>query len=257
MSTSVSSRAVRQHLLRGLRAVADPDRALQQQVYMKSTMPYLGVTTPVQRKIARAVFQARAMPDAATWRNVVLDIWRHAKFREERYCAMELAGFRAYRDWLNPQAMPMLEELIVTGAWWDYVDAIASNMVGAILKNNRSELTPLLAGWATDDDMWRRRTAILAQLKFKAETDEQLLFHAIEASMASPEFFLRKAIGWALREYSKTRPEVVIGYVHRHRNELSGLSKREGLKVMLKQGRVSEIPAEDSAAGPDELYSDT
>lgn len=242
MSKSTTSRAIRQQLLRELRAVADPDRALQQQAYMKSAMPYLGVATPAQRKIARAVFQAHPMPDAARWRNVVLDIWRQAKFREERYCAMELAGFRAYREWLTPQAMPMLEELIVTGAWWDYVDAIASNMVGAILKNNRSELTTLLTGWATDDDLWRRRTAILAQLKFKAETDETLLFYAIEASVDSPEFFLRKAIGWALREYSKTRPKVVIAYVRRHRHELSGLSKREGLKVMLKEGRVSGIP---------------
>ena len=100
---------------------------------MKSVMPYLGVVAPAQRKVARAVFEARPLPDPDRWQAVVLDIWRKAKYREERYCAMELAGLRDYRHWLTPDVMPMLEELIVTGAWWDYVDAIAINMVGPIL----------------------------------------------------------------------------------------------------------------------------
>ena len=209
---------------------------------MKSVMPYLGVVAPDQRKVARAVFEARPLPDSDRWQAVVLNIWRKAKYREERYCAMELAGLRDYRDWLTPDAMPMLEELIVTGAWWDYVDAIAINMVGPILAAHSHTLTTLLKGWAIDDNMWRRRTAILAQLKFKSGTDETLLFYAIESSMDSREFFLRKAIGWALREYSKARPDVVVSYVRRHRKRLSGLSKREALKVLVKQGRVKEIP---------------
>jgi 3-methyladenine DNA glycosylase AlkD len=242
MSKPSTSNAIRRHLLRDLRAVADPTKAPQQQAYMKSDMPYLGVVTPAQRKVARDVFKAHPIADRARWTAAVLDIWRKARYREERYCAIELAGYTAYRQWLTPQAMPMLEELIVTGAWWDYVDAIAINMVGAILADNRDELTALLTRWATDDDMWRRRTAILAQLKFKARTDEALLFHAIESSMDSKEFFLRKAIGWALREYSKTHPDVVVAYVRKHRQRLSPLSKREGLKVLLKQGQVAGIP---------------
>lgn len=103
-------------------------------------------------------------------------------------------------------------------------------------------MKPLLKRWATDDDMWRRRTAIICQLKFKSATDEALLFHAIEASKLSREFFLRKAIGWALREYSKTEPQVIIDYITTNADTLSGLSKREGLKVLLKQGAVSGIP---------------
>ena len=242
MSRATPSRAIRRHLLRDLRAVADPARAPQQQAYMKSAMPYLGVVTPDLRKVARATFIAHPLSEAATWRGTVLDIWRKAKYREERYCAVELAGYRSYRKWLTPDAMPMLDELIVTGAWWDFVDAIAINLVGHVLASHPVETTSLLTAWSTDDDLWRRRTAILAQVKFKTETDEVLLFHAIESSMDSSEFFLRKAIGWALREYSKTRPEVVVGYVRRNADKLSGLSKREGLKVMLKQGRIKNIP---------------
>ena len=242
MSEPTSSYAIRRHLLRDLRAVADPTKAPQQQAYMKSEMPYLGVIAPTQRKVARVIFKAHPLPDSARWRDAVLDIWRKARYREERYCAMELAGYKPYRQWLTPQAMPMLEELIVTGAWWDYVDAIAINLVGPILADHPDELTQLLTRWATDDDLWRRRTAILAQLKFKARTDEALLFRAIESSMDAKAFFLRKAIGWALREYSKTHPDVVIAYVHEHRQRLSPLSKREGLKVLLKQGRVDEVP---------------
>jgi 3-methyladenine DNA glycosylase AlkD len=240
--SGTSNTAIRRQLLRELRAVADPGKAAQQQAYMKSAMPYLGVVVPTQRKIAKSVFAAHPLADAARWQTLVLDIWRQAKFREERYCAIDLTGLSRYRKWLTPAAMPMFEELIVTGAWWDYVDAIAINLVGRILAAHPEELTPLLMRWATDADLWRRRTAILAQLKFKANTDEALLFYALEASMEVKEFFLRKATGWALREYSKTRPDVVIAYVRKHRTQLSPLSKREGLKVLLKSGRIDSIP---------------
>ncbi len=241
VTTSAGS-VIRRRLLADLRAAADPARAAQQQAYMKSQMPYLGVVTPIQRKLARAVFAAHPLAEPTAWQEAVLVIWRQAQHREERYCAIELAGYRAYRHWLTPQAMPMLEELIVTGAWWDYVDAIAVNLVGTILAAHRDALTPLLTRWATDDDLWRRRTSILAQLKFKTETDEALLFHAIGSSADASEFFLRKAIGWALREYSKTRPDAVMAYVHKHHARLSPLSKREALKVLLKSGRISTVP---------------
>ena len=241
MTKPPGSHAIRRHLLRELRAVADPNKAPQQQAYMKSEMPYLGVVMPVQRKIARAVFKAHPLPDPASWRHVVLEIWRNAKFREERYSAMELAGSSAYHQWLTMDAMPMLDELIVTGAWWDYVDTIAINLVGHILAANHSQLTPEMTRWARDDDLWRRRTSILAQLKFKARTDEALLFYAIESSMDSSEFFLRKAIGWALREYSKTHPTVVARYIGKHDQQLSPLSKREGLKVLSKKGQVQPV----------------
>ena len=103
--------------------------------------------------------------------------------------------------------------MIVTGAWWDYVDQLAGKHMGHLLATHPEDIRPVLLRWAGDDDIWRRRTAILAQLRFKDRTDPGLLFAVIEPSIARKEFFLRKAIGWALREYSKTRPDAVTRYV--------------------------------------------
>ena len=126
----------------------------------------------------------------------------------------------------------MIEEMIVTGAWWDYVDQLAAKHMGHLLASHPGDVRPVLVSWATGEDIWRRRTAILAQLRFKADTDTGLLFSAIEASISDKEFFLRKAIGWALREYSKTAPGVVAGYVADNHHRLSALSRREALKVI-------------------------
>ena len=136
----------------------------------------------------------------------------------------------------------MIEEMIVTGAWWDFVDHLAGVHLGRILAAFPGEIRPVVWRWATDDDMWRRRSSILVQLRFKDATDTELLFHTIDASTDSKEFFLRKAIGWALRNYSKIEPDTVVDYVTANADRLSGLSKREALKVLKKQGVVAAIP---------------
>jgi 3-methyladenine DNA glycosylase AlkD len=233
---------LRDNVVARLRAAGDPERAEGQQRYMKSTMPYHGVVTPDMRRIAQAVFADHPLADAATWEAEVLELWRDATHREQRYVAVELAEHKPYRPWLDPSRAPMIEEMIVTGAWWDFVDRLAGVHMGHLLARFPDEIRPMMWRWATDDDMWRRRTSIIVQLGRKATTDTELLFHAIESSVDSTEFFLRKAIGWALREHSKTDPDVVIDYVTAHADELSGLSKREGLKVVRKQGLVTEIP---------------
>ena len=232
--------ALRTAVIHSLEAAADPERAAGQQRYMKSEMPYHGVTTPVMRKLARAAFRDHPLDDRADWETAVLMLWRQATHREQRYVAIELADHRPYRRWLDPRALPIVEEMIVTGAWWDFVDALAANHLAAILDSDRATIRPVMWEWATDDlaaenaprdgGLWRRRSAILVQLKAKERTDEELLFHAIEASMDSTEFFLRKAIGWALRQYAYTAPDTVVSYVEHHADRLSGLSKREALK---------------------------
>ena len=214
-----------------LRAAADPLRAPQQQAYMKSEMPFLGVTVPQCRRIAGAVFEANPLPDAGAWEAAVLDLWRTASHREERYAAVELLLFKRYSRWLEPERAPLIEELVVTGAWWDYVDAIAGRGMGAMLAAHPRPVKPLLREWAEDDDVWKRRTAILAQLRARRETDRQLLADVIRPSIAHPEFFLRKGIGWALREFSKTDPDWVVAFVESHAG-LSSLSRREALKYL-------------------------
>ena len=198
-----------------LRAAADPDRAPQQQAYMKSEMPFLDVAVPQCRRIATSAFRTHPLPDADAWEAAILGMWREAAFREERYAAVELLTLPRYSRWIEPWSVPLIEELVVTGASWDYVDAIAGRAMGAMLTVHPQPTKTLLRRWARSDNVWKRRTAILAQLRSRQATDRTLLADVIEPSIGEREFFLRKGIGWALREFSKTDPDWVIR-VHRH-----------------------------------------
>ena len=229
---------IRESALAAMRAAADPARAAQQQAYMKSAMPFFGVGVPQCRRIAHAVFRAQPLADAGAWELAILDLWRNAAHREERYAAVELLLFRAYARWLEPARLPLVEELVVTGAWWDYVDAIAARGMGAMLAAHPRPVKAALREWAHDDDIWKRRTAILAQLKARQATDTALLADTIRPSIGEPEFFLRKGIGWALREYSKTDPAWVTAFVRSHAG-LSALSRREALKHLERTSRAA------------------
>jgi 3-methyladenine DNA glycosylase AlkD len=215
---------------RELRASADAAKAPAMQAYMKSAMPYYGVNSPEQHAIWKRVFRDRVIAGEAAWRSTVLELWRSARFREERYAAIALTGDRAYRPYQTLAALPMYEELIVTGAWWDYVDAIAGKRIGALLQRFPREMTSTLGAWSRSPDLWKRRSAILAQLGFKDATDLRLLYACIEPNLDDREFFIRKAIGWALRQYAWTDPKEVRRYVRANRDRLSGLSRREALK---------------------------
>ena len=122
--------------------------------------------------------------------------------------------------------------MIVTGAWWDFIDPIASQRLHAILIHDRAEMREAMLAWSRDDHLWKRRIAILCQLNAKSNTDLELLYACIEPSLGSREFFLRKAIGWALRQYARTDADEVRRYVEAQGDRLSGLRRREALKVI-------------------------
>jgi len=214
----------------GLAAAADPGRAKGAQAYMKSTMPFRGVSAPVQKRLWRDAFAAHPLTTSAGWTRVVLELWRTAAYREERYAAVGLASDRRYLAYRTRTAIPMLEEMIVTGAWWDYVDALASHPLGDVLVSDPGRVAPVMRRWARDRDQWKRRAAILCQIRRKRETDLALLYDCIEPNLADREFFIRKAIGWALRAYAWTDPREVKKYVKANRARLSSLSIREALK---------------------------
>ncbi|EXG79050.1 DNA alkylation repair protein [Cryptosporangium arvum] len=213
-----------------LAAAADPDRAPGMQAYMKSTMPYLGVAKPVRAEALKPVFVEHPLADRASWEKAVRTLWHEATYREERYAAIDLTGHRAYRQFQDATTLDLYRELVVGGAWWDYVDEIASRRVGPILRTDRAGVTPVIRTWSTDPDPWLRRTSIICQLSFKQDTDLELLTDAIAANAADQDFFLRKAIGWALRQYAWCDPEWVRAYVSAHESELSPLSRREARK---------------------------
>ena len=217
-------------LRKALRQVADPAKAPIMQAYMKSTMPYHGVPAPLLRQVCKTIFADVSFPTASQWQSQVLDLWRNARFREERYAALLLAGDKRGKPFQTPSTMKMYEELIITGAWWDYVDDIASHRVGPILRDHPAPMRRRMLTWSKSSNLWKRRTAILCQLGFKAETDLELLYACIAPSLESREFFLQKAIGWALRQYAWTDGGEVKKYVRLNHTRLSALSRREALK---------------------------
>ena len=213
-----------------LREAADPAKAPAMQAYMKSTMAYHGVPVPLLRRICKEQFAGLEFEDASDWQSRVLDLWRNALFREERYAAIHLAAHRKALPYQTPAALKMYEELIVTGAWWDYVDEIASHRIGPILREHPVPMRRRMLSWSKSADMWKRRTAIICQLGFKEKTDLELLYACIEPSLSSREFFLQKAIGWALRQYAWTDAAEIRRYVRLNTDRLSALSRREALK---------------------------
>jgi 3-methyladenine DNA glycosylase AlkD len=213
-----------------LRQAADPVKAPIMQAYMKSEMPYHGVPMPRLRQICKVAFVDVEFATAPEWYGQVLDLWRAAQYLEERYAALYLTRDKRALRYQTPSAMKLYEELIVTGAWWDYVDEIAANRVGPILRDYPAPMRRKMLSWSSSADLWKRRTAILCQLGSKAHTDLALLYACIEPSLGSQEFFLRKAIGWSLRQYAWTDAAEVKRYVRRNRDRLSALSVREALK---------------------------
>lgn len=222
-----------QTLRQALKKAGDPARAPAMQAYMKSAMPYHGVPNPVLRQVCKATFADVEFSSSANWQEQILEIWRGARFREERYAALALAGDKRWRSFQTLTAIKMYEELIVTGAWWDYVDGIAAQRIGSILRDYPAPMRRKMLSWSKSDDLWKRRTSILCQLTYKKETDLELLYACIEPSLGSREFFLRKAIGWALRQYAWTAPAEIERYVRLNRDRLSPLSYREAVKNLV------------------------
>ena len=214
-----------QSIRSALREEADPQLAPAQQAYMKSTLPFLGVRVPRVRAVTRGL--ARTTTDADVLRGTALRLWREATFREERYAASALMALRPVRARLDMLAVH--EEMIRTGAWWDHVDEVAHRLTETV-EAHPAEMTPLLRAWSRDEDFWVRRASIISQLGRRDATDRALLTAVIEPNLADTEFFIRKSIGWALREFGKTDPDWVRTFVDAH--ELSPLSRREALKLL-------------------------
>jgi len=214
----------------GLAELADPAAAESMRAYMKSSMPFRGVPKPPREKLLTARVAAHPPADADELLAVADELGTGAGFREERYLALGLLGHRRYAGWARPSWVGSVHRRwIVTGAWWDFTDELANRHVGPLLRAHPDELTPLVRGWITDPDRWLRRTSVICQLGAGPTTDLALLTDAIEANLHDRDFFLRKGIGWALRQYARSDPDWVRTFVEEHPG-LSPLSRREALK---------------------------
>lgn len=235
-------------LLETLRArfveAGDAERALGQQRYMKSAMPFHGVANPGVRAICKEVFATHPFEDPSRWRSDVCELWHGATHREERYAALALAAHKNARPLqglprtaraavgsriLAREALDLYEELVVTGAWWDLVDDIATHRIGDLLATHPFVADEMRA-WSRCDDVWKRRSAIISQIGRGAETDTSLLLELIEPALDDKSFWLRKAIGWSLRQAARVDPVWVRDTVETLGPRLSPLSRREALK---------------------------
>ncbi|MGA4843315.1 DNA alkylation repair protein [Streptomyces sp. G45] len=205
---------------------ADPARAADMRAYMKDVAPFLGLTSPVRRELARTVLAGTPRPDEADCAAVALRCWRLPE-REYQYFAVDY--LRRHIRRCSSGFLPVARHLVTTVPWWDTVDALAAHVVGGLVAAD-PKLRADTDAWSADDDRWLVRTALLHQLRHKDATDADRLFAYCARQAGHPDFFVRKAVGWCLREYAKTAPDAVCDFVDRHRDALSPLSVREALR---------------------------
>lgn len=236
-----AERALIEALRARFAAHADPARAAPMQAYMKSALPFHGIPAPLRRQLQAEAVRAHPLPDARALADTMRTLWRQARTREERYAAMELARVGANASLLKPSLLPVYEEMIVTGAWWDYCDDISGSALALLLTKHPQTIKPLLRRWALGEDLWLRRAAMLCQRRIKAGFDAALLYDCILPSIGrgrfADEFFIRKGIGWALRERSYAAPAEVQAFCREYDAQLAPLTKREALKAIARSRR--------------------
>lgn len=212
-----------QRLRLSLEPLREVERAKWQSAYLLNQFPFLGVRAPILRNAARAEFRAYTSVD---WRKSTLLLWEQPE-REFQYAAIEWA-LKHKKQWVEAD-LSLFEGLIRTKSWWDTVDTLAPHIIGPMVQRF-PQLLAQMDAWMASDHLWLRRASILFQLRYKKKTDAERLFRTCEALGQEKEFFIRKAIGWALREYSKTDREAVRAFLDR--SQLSSLSVREASKYL-------------------------
>ena len=214
-----------QMLLKELQNLANADDARAMKAYMRSRFEFLGVKTPARRKAAKAFFKKHGGADI-DWR-FVRQAWEHP-FREMQYAALDYLETR--KNLLCPGDLPQLKKLAQSKSWWDTIDFL-DRLAGGIIAGF-PETRPVILQWSRDEDIWLRRLAIDHQLLRKDQTDQHLLEQILVNNLNQTEFFINKAIGWALRDYSKTNPEWVKNFIRQHHGKMAPLSIREASKYL-------------------------
>ena len=209
-----------------LQSRANRDNAVHMSAYMKNRFSFFGIKTPERRKLTREWWTKFPIASESELLNLANELW-NLEQREFHYVGSDT--LKKYKSMLTPSALNTLKRLIIDNSWWDTVDTLAAHPIGQIIFNY-PESGQIMDIWIEEDNMWVRRAAILHQLQFKIKINENRLFYYCEKCMDEKEFFVRKAIGWALRQYSYTNMKSVLDFVHTHEDRLSPLSKREAMK---------------------------
>lgn len=214
-------------LRKRFKALANPANAKPMAAYMKTDMPFYGIKKPDRVPVLREMDLLFPIDSRSEYAIAIQSLWLQPH-REEKYAAIHVAV--KHKQFIVPEMLPLYRRLIIEGAWWDFVDEIAIRLVGPLVLNNRKLLKVIMDQWIEDRNVWIRRSAIICQSKHREQTDHQRLFAYCLARADEKDFFIRKAIGWALREYAYSEPNRVRLFLKRHKSQLSGLSFREAAK---------------------------
>lgn len=214
-----------QSIQEALRPLANDNNASAMKAYMRGQFDYFGIKAGPRREVVKPQFLKNALPTVHELQAIVNDCWRQPQ-REFQMVAIDL--LIKQKHLISPSLLPDIERWILTKSWWDTIDMIAVNVAGALALTSPKETQPFIQKWRENENFWLRRTAILFQLKYKSKTDVELLTAVITENQFDKEFFIQKAIGWALREYSKTDAEFVRELLIQQ--AIDGLAKREALK---------------------------
>ena len=201
--------------------------AIQQKAYMRNQFEFFGLKAPVRRTISKPFLDKNHLPPKEHLHKIIKELWQKPE-REFQLFGQELV-FKYVKEF-EKSDMALFEFMIAQKSWWDSVDFIAANILGAYLKKFPEDISKYVNKWLESGNIWLQRSAILFQLKYKLDLDTEILHYCIQHLTGSKEFFINKAIGWILREYSKTNPKWVQNYVAKH--QLHPLSQREALRLM-------------------------
>lgn len=212
-----------------LNSLRDQKKAIEMAAYMKTSMPFYGVQKPDRVPIIQEIKKDYRPDTFEEYRDALRSLWM-LRYREEKYIALNYA--EAFTKHIGLDALPVYEEIIRQGQWWDFVDPVSTNLIGRVYLLKREDMSSLIEEYSDDSDLWIRRCSLLVHNKHKEKTDSEQLFRFCEKMAHETDFFIRKAIGWALREYSKTNPKLVAKFIKKNKGELSPLSIREGSKYV-------------------------
>jgi len=213
---------------------ANPKIALKQKLYMKNKFEFYGIKTPIRRKIEKPFFVKEYLPSKKELDTIIKELWEKPQ-REYQYFSQELA-FK-YVNQFEKKDIALFEYMITHKSWWDTIDFIAPKLVGNYFKIYPEQRNIYVEKWIASNNIWLQRASILFQLNYKSDLDKDFLAYIINSLLGSKEFFVNKAIGWILRQYSRVNPDWVIDFTNH--TQLDKLSHKEALRL-IHQREVSE-----------------
>ncbi len=202
--------------------------------YMKGHFYFFGIKSPLRQKIMREWWRGQSIKNEYDLKFFISSLWKLDK-REFQYVALDFG--KRFKRLFTPESIPFIRECVTTKSWWDTVDTVASHFTGAVIYQY-PKTGKVMDKWIDDENMWIRRAAILHQLNFKERTNADRVFRYCEKRMHESENFIRKAIGWALRQYSYVDGNAVFQFVKDNKSELSTLRKTEALKALKRKEKI-------------------